>query len=193
MNYYVKYDDCTIDGPFSIKHIRSLIETGTLSSEAGIVEDRYQGLPALRELTEWPSVSQVLDGEDGAQRAPSQMNLKPPPAPVVRRYRDAYRVGAALAGLGNGIKAAGGILAGVIAVGSLSLSNNQVGVFVLIGVFTSIIVGGLFWVCGVVVAAQGQILRATLDNAVASSHFLTDPERAEAMGLPRSVAGRAGT
>jgi hypothetical protein len=48
----------------------------------------------------------------------------------------------------------------------------------------------VFWVCGVIIAAQGQILQATLDNSVASSHFLTDPEPADAMGLPRSVADR---
>ena len=48
------------------------------------------------------------------------------------------------------------------------------------------------WVCGVIIAAEGQIPQATLDNAVASSHFLTDPERADAMGLPRSVADRSG-
>jgi hypothetical protein len=40
-------------------------------------------------------------------------------------------------------------------------------------------------------AALGQILRATLDNAVASSHFLADPERAEVMGLPHSVMERS--
>jgi len=48
---------------------------------------------------------------------------------------------------------------------------------VVAGIFVAAIVGVLFWFCGVIVAAQGEILRATLDNAVASSHFLTDPER----------------
>lgn len=60
------------------------------------------------------------------------------------------------------------------------------------GIFVAAIVGVLFWLCGVIVAAQGEILRATLDNAVASSHFLTDTERAEAMGLPDTVADRSG-
>ena len=110
----------------------------------------------------------------------------------MNRYRDAYRVGAALVALGNGIKIVGAILGGIILLGSLASANNQFGGggLVLSGVFAAVVVGVLFWVCGVMVAAQGQILRATLDTAVASSHFLTDPERADAMGLARSVADR---
>lgn len=112
-------------------------------------------------------------------------------SPVVNRYRDAYRVGAALVGLGNAIKILGAVLGGIIFVGSLSARNGPLGGgAVVAGVFLGAIVGVLFWVCGVMVAAQGQILQATLDTAVASSHFLTDPERADAMRLPRSVAAR---
>jgi hypothetical protein len=116
------------------------------------------------------------------------------PSPVVGRYRDAYRVGMALVTLGTGIKIVGGILGGIIFLGSLSSANSQFGGggLVLSGVFGAGVVGGLFWVCGVVVAAQGQILRATLDTAVASSRFLTDSERADAMGLARNVVVRAG-
>jgi hypothetical protein len=108
-------------------------------------------------------------------------------SPVVNRYRDAYRVGAALVGFGNAIKTAGAILGGIIVVVSLSEGS---GLFAAGGVFFGVAVGLLLWVCGVMVAAQGQILRATLDNAVASSHFLTNPERADAMGLPQSIAHR---
>lgn len=113
-------------------------------------------------------------------------------SPVVNRYRDAYRLGAALVGLGNTIKVVGVALAAIIVLGSLSSGDGPFGGgAVVAGIFLAVIVGVLFWVCGVIVAAQGEILRATLDNAVASSHFLTDPERANAMGLPRSVAGRS--
>ena len=117
----------------------------------------------------------------------------PASGPVVNRYRDAYRVGAALVGLGNGIKILGAILSGIIILGSLSSASDRFGggALALTGVFSAVVVGGLFWVCGVMVAAQGQILRATLDTAVASSHFLTDTERADAMGLPRAVANRS--
>jgi hypothetical protein len=60
------------------------------------------------------------------------------------------------------------------------------------GIFVAAIVGVLFWVSGVIVAAQGQILRATLDNAVAHLPFLNDHERLDAMGMPRSIADRTG-
>lgn len=112
-----------------------------------------------------------------------------PGSPVVNRYQDAYRVGAALVGLGDALKVVGGVLAGIIILGSLSLLGENP--FGLVGVFIAAIVGALFWVGGVIVAAQGQILRATLDSAVAHSPFLTDHERLNAMGLPRSIAERS--
>ena len=115
-------------------------------------------------------------------------------SPVVNRYRDAYRVGWALVSLGNAIKIVGVVLAGIIFLGSLSLANGQFGgAAVVAGLVLGGLAGGLFWVCGVIVAALGEVLRATLDTAVASSHFFTDPERADAMGLPRDVAESAGT
>lgn len=117
-------------------------------------------------------------------------------SPVVNRYRDAYRVARALVGLGNGIKIVGAFLGGIILLGSLLLlANDQFGSggLVLTGMLTAVVVGVLFWVSGVIVVAQGEIVRATLDTAVASSHFLSDPERADAMGLPRSVADRSNT
>lgn len=74
-------------------------------------------------------------------------------------------------------------------VGSLSAIATRPsggGSLVVGGMFVAAVVGVLFWVCGVGVAAQGQILQATLDSAVATSPFLTDSERAQAKGLPRA-------
>jgi hypothetical protein len=110
----------------------------------------------------------------------------------VDRYRDAYGVGATLAGLGGFIKAVGAILGGLLLVGALAAGDRLGGAAVLGGTFFAAVVGILCWVSGVIVAAQGQILLATLDTAVSSSRFLTDPERADAMGLPRSIAERSG-
>lgn len=125
---------------------------------------------------------------------PTERSIEESGSPVVLRYRDAYRLGTALVGLGNTIKVVGVVLAGIIVLGSLSSADGPLGGgTVVAGIFLAAIVGILFWVCGVIVAAQGEILRATLDNAVASSHFLTNPERADAMGLPRSVANRSGS
>ena len=48
-------------------------------------------------------------------------------------------------------------------------------------------IGTLTYFLGVVIAAQGQILRATLDSAVNSSPFLEDEQKAKVMRL--SLAG----
>lgn len=99
-----------------------------------------------------------------------------------------------MVGLGNAIKVVGAILAIIIFLVSLGSGNSLLGGgAVLAGIFIAAIVGMLFWICGVIVAAQGQILLATVDTAVASSHFLTDTERAQAMGLPPNIADRSGT
>lgn len=113
--------------------------------------------------------------------------------PVVKRYRDAYRVATALVGLGTLIKLLGLVFAGIVLFVAFRFANGveNSDPKVLGPVVLAAMVGVLSWICGVMIAALGQILRATLDNAVALSHFLTDPERVEAMGLPRSVTNRS--
>ena len=101
--------------------------------------------------------------------------------PIVNGYRDAYRVATALVGLGDGLKILGPCLAGAIIFLSM-ITIGRLGVVAVI--IPAGILGVLFWIGGVVVAAQGQLVQATLDTAVASSPFLTDAERAGVMGLP---------
>jgi hypothetical protein len=118
---------------------------------------------------------------------------------LVPRYRDAYRVAAAIVGLGNAIKAVGAILGGLILFGAFVVSTSSTGQFggglavggMVGGVFFGAVVGTLSWVCGVIVSAQGQILRATLDRAVAASPFMNDYERLGAMGLPATIGNRS--
>ena len=106
---------------------------------------------------------------------------------VVNRYRNAYRVAAALVGLGTAIKIVGAILGVIILIGALQ-AGGQV---VLPGIVIAAGVGIQFWVVSVIVEAAGEILRATLDSAVANSPFLSDHERLDAMGIPRSIADRS--
>lgn len=112
-------------------------------------------------------------------------------ATVIGRYRDAYCVSAALVSLGNTIKVVGGVFAGIIVLGALSSAGDQYGGggVALSGILLAAVVGGLFWVCGVLVAAQGQIMSAGLDSAVHSSPFMDDRDRAEVMGLKRPTTG----
>jgi hypothetical protein len=110
--------------------------------------------------------------------------------PMVGRYRDAYRLARALVTFGDAIKFAGAAIGVVILLSSASASGGPFGGggAVMAGLVFGAVVAGIFWVCGVLVAAQAQILQASLDSAVAHSPFLTDPERLIAMGLPSSVS-----
>lgn len=133
-----------------------------------------------------------LEGVVAAGRADAESahhNDSGPNAQVAGRYRDAYRVGLSLVGLGDAFKIIGAILAGLLLLGALKAG----GAFVLVGLALAMLIGALFWVCGVVVSAQGQILQATLDTAVSVSPFLSDAQRVRAMGLSGTVTNQRGS
>jgi hypothetical protein len=122
----------------------------------------------------------------------------------VNRYRDLYRAARLLTALGTTVKTIGIIVAAVIflfwfIVGIATISADTsgstfaaqssagtVGFFVctIIGVIFGALVGGLFFLLGVLISAQGQLLMAHADSAVHTSPFLSDKERAAAMSLP---------
>lgn len=115
--------------------------------------------------------------------------------PPLKRYSDAFHTAKVLVGLGTTLKILAACLGGGLAVFSalivlisLAAINKSAGAIVGLGlgasgVFLGILVGVLAFLFGVHLSAQGQILRATLDTAVNSSPFLTDPEKAQAMSL----------
>jgi hypothetical protein len=68
-----------------------------------------------------------------------------------------------------------------------SQSTAQTATFfvcILIGAVFGALVGGLFFLLGVLISAQGQLLKAHADSAVHTSPFLNNEERAIAMSLP---------
>ena len=131
--------------------------------------------------------------------------------PFVRRYIDLYRASKLLVGLGATIKGIGlvgavliflfWLIVGFIALlqtpsaspfgpGQATESAGQTIAFffcVVIGTVFGALVGGLFFLLGVLISAQGQLLKAHADSAVHTSPFLTDEERAVAMSLPYTV------
>lgn len=112
-----------------------------------------------------------------------------PRSPVIHRYQDGYRVGGTLVGAGNALKVIGAIVGGLILVASFFAVDGPLGGgAVVAGAFLATLCGASLWVAGVLIAAQGQILQASLDTAVAQSPFLTDSERLEAMGLSLDVS-----
>ena len=102
------------------------------------------------------------------------------------RYKDAYQVASALVAIGatlKGVGIIGAIIVILIAV-TASQSVASAGVALLGGVIFGGIWFGLFFVLGILVSAQGQILKATLDSAVNTSPFLTNDEKAKVIDIP---------
>jgi hypothetical protein len=117
---------------------------------------------------------------------------------VMKRYRDAYRVANTVNSFGLIIKIIAiiiGILSFLIGVsvmgaGSSAARGPDFGAAAIAGVFGGMIIffgilsGAFFFIVGILVSAQGQVLMASLDNAVNSSPFLTNAHRVKVMSLP---------
>lgn len=106
---------------------------------------------------------------------------------LMSRYGDAYTVARVTVGFGDSIKIIGMVLAGVIVLLTLIAASQAEGglafAIFLIGLVLAGFVGVLFYLNGVIVSAQGQILMASLDGAVNSSPFLTNEHRTKIMSL----------
>lgn len=107
-----------------------------------------------------------------------------------KRYWDAYIVARTTVNLGTGIKILGLLLGVIIFLIILALANNQIRysrdaplIGAIIGGVWGVSVWVIFFILGVLVSAQGQILKASLDGAVNSSPFLTNEQRAKIMSL----------
>jgi hypothetical protein len=82
-------------------------------------------------------------------------------AAVVERYRDAYRVGNTIVGIGTAIKIIGFVVGGLIFAVSLlggAAIGGQSGGAAFASMFTGAIAGGiaglLFWIAGVFISCQ---------------------------------------
>jgi len=73
-------------------------------------------------------------------------------------------------------------LGGLIVIGC-AMAASASSFIVVIGLVVGPIVGFVGWAIGVLISAQGQIVKATLDTAVDSSPFLSNEERAKIMSL----------
>jgi len=106
---------------------------------------------------------------------------------LMKRYKDAYVVAKVTDGFGGLIKGIGLVTAALLVlVGLLIAANGREATFALgvVGICFGIFVGLLFYLLGVLVSAQAQILKASLDSAVNSSPFLVNEHRAKIMSLP---------
>lgn len=98
------------------------------------------------------------------------------------RYVDAYHVASAVIGFGRFFKGIGIFLAIALAILSFIVGSQYgaEGTTAGIGVFfVGLITGLVFYGVGILISAQGQIVRATLDTAVNSSPHLGNEEKEE--------------
>jgi hypothetical protein len=136
----------------------------------------------------------------GAGRSPSHTG-------VIKRYLDLYRTARLLIGLGTTVKTVGVVLGAIVfifwlVIGFLALSQTQPSspfgpspaaqssiqtasffVCLVIGTVFGALVGGLFFLLGVLISAQGELLTAHADSAVHTSPFLSNDQKAIAMSL----------
>lgn len=127
--------------------------------------------------------------------APQNLTAGPTYAEAVRRrYQDAYLHANTVDGFGKIVKIVALIGGGLIALnGFLSCAGSahsdsfgMAGIGILGGgiVFVlGVIIGFIGFAAGVLIQSAGQQLKAGLDCAVNGSHFLSDDDRAAAMGL----------
>jgi hypothetical protein len=109
---------------------------------------------------------------------------------AMERYRDAYRSAQLITRMGGVIKALGIALAGLMFIGGWVLGMNILGhddtlQLISLGIvgLSAIVTGMVIYMCGVIVSAQGQQLKATLDSAVHTSPYLDLDAKARAMSL----------
>lgn len=151
-----------------------------LSSEGVLNLAEFSWRETFNEFREGEMVSQATLSKDGFSAART----------VTVRYKDAYKVARIVTTIGGIIKGFG-IALGVIVFavvffaaspGPIGRPVPQVAVIPVAGL-AGLFSGMIFYFLGLVVSSQGQMLKATLDHAVHTSPFLTDPQRMDVMGL----------
>jgi hypothetical protein len=100
-------------------------------------------------------------------------------AGLAHRYRDAYSVARVIVGAGNGVKTVGVIVGILFALASFAAKGS----FVFLGLMAALAAGVFFYIAGVVISAQGQLLQATLDSAVNTSPLLDNEQKAQIFAL----------
>lgn len=133
-----------------------------------------------------PAKPNPISPRDSSAGTASQVSV------LMTRYTDAYREARAIATIGKFIKWGGVAIALLLALVGFNFINDRgPDMYIRTGIGIGAIIlgligGAIIFIIGVLVSAQGQTLKATLDSAVNNSPFLTNEHRARIMSLPRS-------
>lgn len=101
---------------------------------------------------------------------------------LMSRYTDSYLIARTITAFGATVKFIAFIIGGGIILVSIVV-GGQSGQYFIGGILVAAIVGIPIYVLGILVSAQGQILKATLDTAVNTSTLLTKDEMRQIMSL----------
>lgn len=178
-------------GQFTLEDIVQQLRDGMLSDDyvaARTFGDSYQQVMNAG-IADWVTVAELV-----ADQPTQPINIQPVSrqvSAITTRYNDGYLVAVTTNGIGEIIKGIGVVLAVLSILTGLALAlNGRAGdaTFALgLALMISGAVSGLwFYIAGILVSAQGQLLKASLDSAVNSSPFLTNEHRAQIMSLPNS-------
>ncbi len=111
------------------------------------------------------------------------VSTSPDGSSMMSRYRDAYLHARTVTAFGATVKGLAYLFWGIIVIIGL-LASQSYGFLPLLG---SVFLGGFLavpvYVLGVLVSAQGQMVKATLDTAVNSSQLITKDEMRTIMSL----------
>ena len=127
-------------------------------------------------------MSQQTDGSTASSQQHEVISAR-----LIKRYRDGYHLGAATVTFGTLLKVIAFLFGfGLFAAGVL-MSMNLPGSSSLFAIIGSIVVGVVAWAVlfalGMLVAANGQMLRAVLDTAVNSHQSLNEFDKLKAIGV----------
>lgn len=140
---------------------------------ATLVEQEHSAVPDPP-VTSQPSKHSSIPKEDRLLKA------------IKTRYGDAYVVAHTTTTVGSAIKVVGGLLG--LLVFFISLVVGRDGSFgtllFFLGAVAGALIASLFYVLGVLISAQGQVLLAAIDVAVNAAPGLSERERLELMDLP---------
>lgn len=154
----------------------------------------------LEDATEWTTVAAIL-----GTASPASANINEPTTvaagqpvssgvaqfakgPGIDRYVDAYRVAAATVLIGTVLKVLAVCLAGLCLIGGASATSQSIANLssssarpLILGLVAGIAIGVPIYALGILVCANGQILKATLDTAVHTSPFFDKNQKAQIM------------
>jgi len=112
---------------------------------------------------------------------------------IESRYADAYLLAKTTNGIGQTVKFVGLLVAALTALSGFVVASKAGGAFALVGVFLGALVALPFFALGVIIAAQGQLLSATLDTAVNTSPLLSQEQRQQLLLSSPQPAVQAGS